>query len=94
MISRKERRDHKGFSNVASVIVLPLPMLPVSNWELELVTGNILTLATFLTLRSLRCKITISDRKPRSFHSPVKLTLSQEAPADRQSKLIEIVLRF
>ena len=36
MISRKERRDHKGFSNVASVIVLPLPMLPVSNWELEI----------------------------------------------------------
>ena len=29
-------KDHKGFSNVAVVIVLPVPMLPVPNWVLEI----------------------------------------------------------
>ena len=37
------------FFNVTSVLVLPVPMLPVSNWVLELITGNTSTLATFLS---------------------------------------------
>ena len=40
--------------NVANVMVLPVPMLPISNWELILAIGNIFTLATFLTFQKER----------------------------------------
>ena len=44
--SRKAARG-----NVASVEMLPVPMLPISNWVLELGIGNIPTLATFTSSR-------------------------------------------
>ena len=43
--SRKERKERKGF-NVAIVGMLPVPMLPVSNWVLVLAIGNTFRLAT------------------------------------------------
>ena len=47
------RRRVQARGNVANVRMLPIPMLPVSNWELVLGFGNILTLATFISFLSL-----------------------------------------
>ena len=44
--SREVRKVREVFSNVAIVGMLPVPMLPVSNWVLVLAIGNTFTLAT------------------------------------------------